>query len=62
MCPNYAELRRECWDDEIPANIEQGLGDRALVKGTSRFLLGTGRLPYLLPPPPIEDPDTAVDY
>lgn len=54
FCFAHADLWRTCWDGGPPANLQQALCNSAFVKGTAQFLLGTGRLPYMLPPPPID--------
>ncbi|KAJ5794256.1 hypothetical protein N7457_000855 [Penicillium paradoxum] len=55
LCPAHSGQRDQIWGPQLaPRTLAHALGpDHA--KKTARFLLGTGRLPYLLPPPPILD-------
>ncbi|KAJ5750701.1 hypothetical protein N7533_007729 [Penicillium manginii] len=55
LCPLYHELRCTIWGlQSAPRNLREALCSTDFIKGTTRFLLATGRLQSLMPMPEIE--------
>lgn len=56
LCPEHAETRSLVWGgpQSVPRSLKEALCTPEHAKRTAQFLLATGRLTYLLPPPDIK--------